>query len=175
MLCLNCNNEFSPRTRNHRYCSTKCCNQAFHKRHPDRQSKYAHKSRMKVAVYCKVCKNPIPIENRKMGVVFCSNVCRTSQKRENAKKYQLAKKQSVEQYKLSRGCCRCHYKVCAAALDFHHLKPAEKMCGLKQSSWSPTSKRVQAELKKCIILCKNCHYELHHGIPFEGNALQRTR
>lgn len=60
-------------------------------------------------------------------------------------------------------CVRCGYSKCFAALDFHHRKPETKKFDI-----SPTLKRrVTAEkikeIKKCDLLCANCHRELHNG------------
>jgi uncharacterized OB-fold protein len=58
-------------------------------------------------------------------------------------------------------CVSCGYCKNLAAFDFHHVNPAEKEFNwgrLKQKSWD----KVILELQKCILLCKNCHAELHH-------------
>ena len=60
-------------------------------------------------------------------------------------------------------CNRCGYKACIQALCFHHKDPREKSFTLSGShalSW----KRWETELKKCILLCHNCHLELHAGL-----------
>lgn len=65
-------------------------------------------------------------------------------------------KKQIEQrakYKLRYGCCRCGYKKCAAALQFHHKDPKQKI-GRIFNIKSP-------ERKKCILLCANCHFEEH--------------
>lgn len=46
--------------------------------------------------------------------------------------------------------------------DFHHINPGEKDTGvtnLLESGW----KKIEKELKKCILLCANCHRIEHHG------------
>lgn len=58
-------------------------------------------------------------------------------------------------------CTRCGYNKNLAALEFHHLDPAKK-----EYVWGKISKRpwdeVLLELKKCSLLCSNCHAEFHH-------------
>lgn len=58
-------------------------------------------------------------------------------------------------------CVRCGYNDCIAALDFHHIDPNTKEFTISQAfkSWSET----KLELKKCVILCCNCHRMLHAG------------
>ena len=57
-------------------------------------------------------------------------------------------------------CSKCGYDRCLTNLCFHHINPEEKkmeLCLLDRFPWSV----VEAELKKCILLCTNCHGELH--------------
>ena len=62
-------------------------------------------------------------------------------------------------------CCLCGYNKSNWALDFHHLNPTEKefsFGGLRASckSWE----KITNELKKCILVCANCHREIHEGL-----------
>lgn len=64
------------------------------------------------------------------------------------------------------GCCQiCGYKKCNDALDFHHIDPTQKefAFGKIRSSIQGWNTIVK-ELRKCILLCKNCHHEVHDGI-----------
>ena len=56
-------------------------------------------------------------------------------------------------------CEKCGYDKCAAAMDFHHKDPSKKefTIGTKNIGF----KRLSEEIKKCILLCANCHRELH--------------
>ena len=45
-------------------------------------------------------------------------------------------------------------------LDFHHINPEEKEGEIAKLIESP--RRLQEELKKCIVLCANCHRDLHY-------------
>lgn len=49
-----------------------------------------------------------------------------------------------------------------ACLDFHHLDPTEKDLSIAEApsrGWSQT--RALEEMKKCVVLCSNCHRKLH--------------
>lgn len=62
---------------------------------------------------------------------------------------------------LGGSCCKCGYDKCPAAFDFHHLNPREKDFDISSRvAWSDT---LEAELKKCVLLCANCHREAHAG------------
>ena len=58
-------------------------------------------------------------------------------------------------------CIVCGYKRCSAALHFHHLNTWEKDYEISsKSNWYD----IEKELKKCVLLCANCHAETHAGI-----------
>jgi hypothetical protein len=61
-------------------------------------------------------------------------------------------------------CYFCGYSKYVGALDFHHIEPATKKFSLSMDqmyrSWNLTLK----ELDKCVIICANCHRELHAGL-----------
>lgn len=61
-------------------------------------------------------------------------------------------------------CIICGYNKCTRALTFHHLIPEEKEFGL--SNWASAIKweRIKLELDKCVLLCQNCHSEVHDGM-----------
>lgn len=54
-------------------------------------------------------------------------------------------------------CCMCGYDKCVRALDFHHINPKEKEFSVSADGSTRSWKRIEKELQKCIILCKNCH------------------
>ena len=61
------------------------------------------------------------------------------------------------------GCCKnCGYNKCINALVFHHVDPTTKeflISGNHCYSWD----RIRKELDKCVLLCHNCHTEVHAG------------
>lgn len=59
-------------------------------------------------------------------------------------------------------CSKCGYKKCVAALEFHHKDPKEKDFTISGKSWS--FDKLKKEVDKCIIVCSNCHKEIHHNI-----------
>ena len=61
-------------------------------------------------------------------------------------------------------CQCCGYNKCKAALEFHHLDMASKEFNFSAALKSPSSwPKLVIELRKCILLCANCHREIHHG------------
>ena len=60
-------------------------------------------------------------------------------------------------------CVECG-EDCPVCLDFHHIDPAEKefvVCAKISKGW--LWDRLQPELDKCVLLCRNCHAVLHWG------------
>lgn len=71
-------------------------------------------------------------------------------------------KKWVDQYKLDKGCVICGYNKSSRALSCHHLDPNTKHNTVsKLCSIATSLNKVKEEVKKCIILCANCHMELH--------------
>ena len=60
-------------------------------------------------------------------------------------------------------CAICGYKRCSAALEFHHIKRGEKDFGLSSRGLTRSFDKIQKELDKCMMLCSNCHREVHAG------------
>ena len=62
-------------------------------------------------------------------------------------------------------CGICGYKKCQRSLDLHHLDPNEKDFSLSAIRARPKSwESIVQELRKCVLLCKNCHGEIHDGM-----------
>jgi transposase len=65
----------------------------------------------------------------------------------------------------SGGRCRiCGYDRCTAALEFHHLDPAEKSHGISARGLTLSVEAARREVAKCILLCSNCHVEVENGM-----------
>ena len=58
-------------------------------------------------------------------------------------------------------CEQCGYNRCIEALEFHHVDPKKKDFNVSQRGYTRSWKNVVKELEKCIMLCANCHRELH--------------
>jgi len=82
--------------------------------------------------------------------------------RQDAQLKRLRLKDWAVRYKGGK-CSLCQYGKCLRALEFHHLDPGEK--DFDVSSRLGTSPEVlRRELDKCILVCSNCHREIHDGI-----------
>ena len=79
----------------------------------------------------------------------------------NVSKRRIKNKELLVEYK-GGACERCGYNKCIAALEFHHLDPSTKEFGLTGNTYS--LERQKAEADKCILVCANCHREIHNGV-----------
>lgn len=61
-------------------------------------------------------------------------------------------------------CELCGYNRCVDALEFHHRNSSEKEFGVSQSGLTRSWERVKNEIDKCILVCANCHRELHNNL-----------
>ena len=62
-------------------------------------------------------------------------------------------------------CCLCGFNAIPEALEFHHVNPAEKSFGISSSNAATKSLNSQLEeMKKCILVCANCHRGIHSGV-----------
>ena len=66
-------------------------------------------------------------------------------------------------YVMGDKCQCCGYDKCISALEFHHINPEEKKFTFSANTnrgWAT----VVPELKKCVLVCANCHREIHSGL-----------
>ena len=70
----------------------------------------------------------------------------------------------IKRIKEAVGCCRCSERH-IACLEFHHKEPDEKMFQVSAfRNYGYNVDRVVYEIKKCLLICSNCHKKEHyHG------------
>lgn len=64
-------------------------------------------------------------------------------------------------------CQLCGYNKCNRALEFHHLDPAQKDFGISKNL-SKDFDLLKQEVDKCILVCSNCHAEIHNELYEQG-------
>jgi hypothetical protein len=117
-----------------------------------KRSPYGHKMKgNKVLVKCKVCHKDFYTKNAAHECPCCSS-----------RRIRSGRKQMAINI-FGGKCCICGYSKSKKALNFHHLCPDTKKMSLSYN-WEKSLDRVMEELKKCILLCSNCHAEVHDGI-----------
>jgi hypothetical protein len=98
---------------------------------------------------CKSCRSILNAENYQRGVGYMNEYLR-------------------EHYQHT--CQICNEQFPREILHFHHVNPEEKELKLEAAAWrggkSPSPK-VLDEVKKCVVLCSNCHILEHIAMKNE--------
>lgn len=62
-------------------------------------------------------------------------------------------------------CQLCGYSKCLAVLSFHHRDSKLKKFNISKTYHkSRMTYELALELSKCVLLCANCHFEVHQGV-----------
>lgn len=81
---------------------------------------------------------------------------------EDVSNYRRRRKQNLIQV-LGGKCQICGFDLFADALEFHHENPEEKDYGLASRGTCHDIETDLNEVKKCFLLCANCHRGVHSG------------
>ncbi len=117
---------------------------------------------------CKICEKVF--ETKSSTRIYCyecsGNSIRSDNETRKHQKTILRRNMKLQAIKMLGGKCSiCGYNKCVDALEFHHKNPKEKEFKLGSSntmSWE----EYKNELKKCILVCSNCHKEIHSKIGY---------
>lgn len=75
------------------------------------------------------------------------------------------KRNKISFVKLFGGkCTMCGYDKCVDALEFHHIDETTKSVNPSTAIYRWSFDKAFEELKKCVLICANCHRELHSSI-----------
>lgn len=111
---------------------------------------------------CTSCKNLQDKENffkhsqTKSGLRL--NRCKKCDTEYHRNRRQRRKKELLE-YKGGK-CQICSYDKYWGALEFHHTDPSKKDFEIGDGCRKSLEK-LKAEIDKCILVCSNCHKEIH--------------
>lgn len=105
---------------------------------------------MKCSYHC--CNKTIKTGHRFCGV-NCKRKYFVDKRRKDIRQMALNYKGDV--------CQVCGYNKCESALVFHHIKSNEKDFGLSAKGYTRSWVKVKKELDKCLLVCSNCHAEIH--------------
>jgi hypothetical protein len=117
---------------------------------------------------CRQCSKPVLVITN-----YCSKQCRNEYRSNNKKPRTKTEGQHVVNFRknikkraveyMGGKCVKCGYDRCVWSLQFHHLDPTKKefnISSVKIRSWD----KIKAELEKCVLICSNCHGEIHAGL-----------
>ena len=136
------------------YCSRSCQTKAAYAR---KQQGVDLKTKI-----CLKCGSNFELKDNGYGRVYCYN-CVPNAPRSGAEMRKIIKSWVVEE--LGGKCQICNYDKCQDALDLHHKNPSEKEFSISDRNLRYTDwPLIKQEIKKCILVCSNCHREIHAGL-----------
>ncbi len=123
---------------------------------------------------CKSCSQLLKTEEfqwrkneiKKDGTIPIASICkkcknlRIKQRDKSQTKREKLKKQ-IRDFRAMIGCMICGERH-TAVLDFHHINPGTKVTQVSSMTARKYSiESIVEEIKKCIVICGNCHNKLH--------------
>lgn len=98
---------------------------------------------------CKECKK-----------IYDAHHYKTSGRKKKEKIERARRSSIINTLKRIKGCYNCDENE-PCCLDFHHLK--NKKFNVS-ASFTRDWKKVKDEIRKCVVICSNCHRKLHAGL-----------
>ena len=111
---------------------------------------------------CLICSNSL----KGKQTMYCGRACKNIAINKRHQVYSVQKERGFNvklkliELKGSK-CSVCNYNKNSAALCFHHTKDKKFQIDMRKCSNTKWESLVE-EVNKCILLCHNCHMELHH-------------
>lgn len=127
---------------------------------------------MKYCTRCKTEKDLSEFYNRRNGVGN-SPYCKQCHKDQALDRQREFKRKSIE-YKGGK-CFFCGYSKHQGSLEFHHMEQKSKNFQISSARMTTFDERVIAELDKCILVCSNCHKEVHAGVITLDGVMESTK
>ena len=113
---------------------------------------------------CPKCKKVKPITEfyKRRGKEGASVYCKACTNEQAVIRQRRLKQECID-YK-GGSCQQCGYDKYNGALEFHHINPNEKDFNVGSLKSYSFTEKLKQELDKCILLCSNCHREVHGGL-----------
>lgn len=149
LKCVVCGKEMEAQRQNKKYCSRTCQGKALSERRKNNE--------LNPEKACIICgKKFFPKSKSANRRQYCYDCLPDGEVATRSTYIFLIKKL------YGNKCQICGYNKCSSALEFHHLNPEEKE-GIVSNSYG-TVKESLKEAKKYILICANCHREIHEKL-----------
>jgi hypothetical protein len=87
--------------------------------------------------------------------------CKNCSRKQTSERQRKLKTECI--YYKGGKCAFCGYAKCQAALEFHHVNSEIKEFGINMLKRTKFNDSIKKELDKCLLVCANCHREIHSG------------
>lgn len=112
---------------------------------------------------CKKEKSPEDFYARNKNGKLIRGECKECAQKDR-KKRMIKFKQACVDHK-GGSCQICGYCRCLRSMDFHHIDPSKKDFAISDMRFGyNVTEVVKKELDKCVLVCRNCHGEVHEGL-----------
>ena len=157
VICSVCGKEFESLKSTKKYCSKECENAARRQRYQLAKENGLDPHKKGMQRKCLICGKDFTPKTASANQRLCCYDCMPEGK-------QLIRSEFLNLIREMRGgkCERCGYDNYLGGLDFHHTDPDKKDFTIGNRDFK--LKDCIEESKKCVLLCANCHRELHAGL-----------
>lgn len=153
-ICKYCENEFEPSHKKNTCCSAACGRKLF--------KKWPKPKEIGNKKYCPKCKRILDLDmfymNNHITHRRLTSWCKECNRKHVNKSTRDYKKEIIEY--MGGKCNICGYNKCIHALDIHHISPDKKDPNFKRLR-RVLRDNLKKELEGCILVCSNCHREIH--------------
>lgn len=147
--CSVCGKEFEALRSTKKYCDKNCEYEARRMREKENNTSLKRT--------CLICEKEFILKSYLANKRQCCYECMPEGK-------QLTRTDFIAKLKEKSGgkCQRCGYNKSLVALDFHHIDSSKKDFTISDDNFRLID--AVKEIKKCILICSNCHREYHAGL-----------
>lgn len=99
----------------------------------------------------------------------CSNASTKGSRAKKPQQYREVARNLTRQYaadfqkwKEQQKCLVCEEDN-SCCLDLHHLDPSQKDMAVSTAVTRWSWNKLQTEIDKCVVVCRNCHAKIHNG------------
>lgn len=156
LKCVNCGCDMEAQKSTKKYCSSTCENQ-YRKIRQKRRAELIQQGIDPDIKQCLICNSDFKPKDKNANQRTCCYNCMPEG-------HQLSRSEFIDLIRKQRGgkCERCGYNNYQGALEFHHIDPSKKDFTVGDRDFK--LKDCIEETKKCVLICANCHREIHAGL-----------
>ena len=158
IVCKNCGKKIIRKGSNHKYCD-KCSKQLRKERHSEQSKRF---NKENPGLYS-IANKKRYYNNLKESREYYRNYHNKNKAKINQRCREIRKinKDILVTYKGGK-CEVCGYNKCLGALEFHHPDGTKEFGIGRKSNTIKGMDKLKKEADKCMLLCANCHKELHY-------------
>lgn len=158
IICTICGQEVEALKSTKKYCSKECEQAARRIRYAEaKERKLKYNIVGMLEKECLICGERFIPKTGAANQRLCCYNCMPDGR-------QLQRSEFLDLVRKKRGgkCERCGYDTYLGALDFHHINPDEKDFTIGNRDFKLVDCIIES--KKCVLLCANCHREIHANL-----------